>query len=60
MTRTSGVLEMFPISQAFSPFVTVKSAVYLFHSTIRTSEKCGKDKDCSHPLPLTREKKCVL
>lgn len=43
MTRaSSGVLKIFPISQAFSSFETVKNKIYVLHSAIRTSEKCGK------------------
>lgn len=40
MTRaSSGVLEIFPISQAFTSFEAAKNKIYVLHSAIRTSEK---------------------
>lgn len=64
MTRTfSGVLKMFPISQAFSPFETELRVQFFFsilQLELQKNVANHKDKDCSHPLPLTREKKSVL
>lgn len=64
MTRTSsGVLEIFSISVAFSLFETELRVQFVFSFLQLEFQKnvanC-KDKDCSHPLPLTGEKKSVL
>lgn len=63
MTRTSGVLKIFPISQAFSPFETGLGVQFIFSILQLELQKIVtncEDKDCSHPLPLTREEKSVL
>lgn len=64
MIRTSsGVLEMFPISQAFSPFETELRVQFIFsilQLELQKNVANCKDKDCTRPLPLTTEKKSVL
>lgn len=64
ITRTSlGVLEMFSLTQTFSLLEKGLGVQFIFsipQLELQKNVANSKDKECSHPLPLTREKKNVL
>lgn len=64
MTKTiAEVLETFPISWAFFPFETELRVSFIFsilQLELHKNVANCKDKGCSHPLPLTKEKKCSV